>query len=112
VNRNDFALLTLKKPAMLKFFKNNLKHDDHNNLAVTGQFGIRQVVTGATSNTNEKFMTIKSQGESTFTCDVGGGGDPILTFTLQDGDNVPGAFTNVRDVTGHLKCFKSELKNK
>jgi len=37
---------------MLKPFKNNLKHTEHSNLAVTGQFGIRQLVTGSASNTS------------------------------------------------------------
>ena len=59
--------------------QNTLKYAEINNLASLGQFGIRQLATGETSTTGEKFMAVYANVDSDFTVASTSGGDASFT---------------------------------
>jgi hypothetical protein len=87
---------------------NDLGQNDNANRASLGQNGIRQLATGATSVTDEKFVAIYANADSAFTVADGGGGATSITVALIKGGSIPGKFSNITSLTGNILCFKSE----
>ena len=89
--------------------QNTLKYAEINNLASLGQFGVRQLATGETSTTGEKFMAVYANVDSDFTSEqYSEGGDESITVKLKAGNALPGAFINITGLTGDILCAKSE----
>ena len=88
--------------------QNTLKYAEINNLAILGQFGVRQLVTGDTSTTEEKFMAVYANVNSNFTVASTSGGDASFTVTLLAGGSLVGPYKNITALTGNILCFKSD----
>ena len=88
--------------------QNTLKYAEINNLASLGQFGIRQLATGETSTTGEKFMAIYANVDSDFTVASTSGGDASFTVKLLAGGSLVGPYKNITGLTGDILCFKSD----
>jgi len=88
--------------------QNTLKYAEINNLASLGQFGVRQLATGETSTTGEKFMAIYANVDSDFTVASTSGGDASFTVTLLAGGSLVGPYKNITGLTGDILCFKSD----
>jgi hypothetical protein len=88
---------------------NSLENNSESNLASLGQFGVRQLATGETSTTGEKFMAVYANEDSEFTSEqYSEGGDESITVKLKAGNALPGAFINITELTGDILCAKSE----
>jgi len=88
--------------------QNTLKYAEINNLASLGQFGVRQLATGETSTTGEKFMAVYANVDSDFTVASTSGGDASFTVTLLAGGSLVGPYKNITGLTGDILCFKSD----
>ena len=88
--------------------QNTLKYAEINNLASLGQFGVRQLATGETSTTGEKFMAVYANVDSDFTSESTSGGDASFTVTLLAGGSLVGPYKNITGLTGDILCFKSD----
>ena len=88
--------------------QNTLKYAEINNLASLGQFGIRQLATGETSTTGEKFMAVYANVDSDFTVASTSGGDASFTVKLLAGGSLVGPYKNITGLTGDILCFKSD----
>ena len=89
--------------------QNTLKYAEINNLASLGQFGVRQLATGETSTTGEKFMSFYANEDSTFTVEsYTEGGDDSVTIKLFAGGTIPGPYKNITGLTGDILCFKNK----
>ena len=87
--------------------QNTLKYAEINNLASLGQFGVRQLATGETSTTGEKFMAVYANVDSDFTVASTSGGDASFTVKLLAGGSLVGPYKNITGLTGDILCFKS-----
>ena len=88
--------------------QNTLKYAEINNLASLGQFGVRQLATGETSTTGEKFMAVYANVNSDFTVASTSGGDASFTVKLLAGGSLVGPYKNITGLTGDILCFKSD----
>ena len=88
--------------------QNTLKYAEINNLASLGQFGVRQLATGETSTTGEKFMAVYANVDSDFTVASTSGGDASFTVKLLAGGSLVGPYKNIIGLTGDILCFKSD----
>ena len=88
--------------------QNTLKYAEINNLASLGQFGVRQLATGETSTTGEKFMAVYANVDSNFTVASTSGGDASFTVKLLAGGSLVGPYKNITGLTGDILCFKSD----
>jgi hypothetical protein len=88
--------------------QNTLKYAEINNLASLGQFGVRQLATGETSTTGEKFMAVYANVDSDFTVASTSGGDASFTVKLLAGGSLVGPYKNITGLTGDILCFKSD----
>ena len=88
--------------------QNTLKYAEINNLASLGQFGVRQLATGETSTTGEKFMAVYANVDSHFTVASTSGGDASFTVKLLAGGSLVGPYKNITGLTGDILCFKSD----
>jgi hypothetical protein len=88
--------------------QNTLKYAEINNLASLGQFGVRQLATGDTSTTGEKFMAVYANVDSDFTVASTSGGDASFTVKLLAGGSLVGPYKNITGLTGDILCFKSD----
>jgi hypothetical protein len=87
---------------------NSLENNSESNLASLGQFGVRQLATGETSTTGEKFMAVYANVDSDFTSESTSGGDASFTVTLLAGGSLVGPYKNITGLTGDILCFKSD----
>ena len=88
---------------------NSLENNSESNLATLGQYGVRQLATGETSTTGEKFMAIYANEDSTFTVEsYTEGGDDSITIKLFAGGTIPGPYKNVSALTGDILAFKNK----
>jgi hypothetical protein len=88
--------------------QNTLKYAEINNLASLGQFGVRQLATGETSTTGEKFIAVYANVDSDFTVASTSGGDASFTVKLLAGGSLVGPYKNITGLTGDILCFKSD----
>ena len=88
--------------------QNTLKYAEINNLASLGQFGVRQLATGETSTTGEKFMAVYANVDSDFKVASTSGGDASFTVKLLAGGSLVGPYKNITGLTGDILCFKSD----
>ena len=74
-----------------------------------GQNGIRNIAKGSTSVAGEVFQVLKAEGLTIVTADYvnvsGEDSDTSVSKTLQDGDELPGAWHNVAVTEGAILAY-------
>jgi hypothetical protein len=87
---------------------NSLRDAELNRQAALGLNGIRRIKSNEESKTGETFLSVVAMLDSSFTCDLGGGGDDTFTGDLDKGSELLLPMSKITAVTGDLIFYRAK----